>query len=97
MRFAESVKKYLTKKKYIIWKKNNLILNKTIYAKRRGVSTAVDGIINLEIETHLRNNPALYFLKLGTVKENDDLSKTYQLVFDLKINQVQKTAPAEKV
>ena len=64
---------------------SNLELKKTIYASRVGkTKERVIAILNLEIETHLRNNPDLKFEKVGEVEVNSDKSKTYPLLFKTK-------------
>lgn len=62
-----------------------LILHKTIYAKRKGLTRKELGeIFRIEAETHLRNNPDLGFLKIGDPVENSDRSKTFPMYFAVK-------------
>lgn len=63
---------------------NNLIVNKVIYAKRKGISAKeVDAILKLEIQTHLNNNPGIIFLRVEKPTENQDMSRTFKLIFGL--------------
>lgn len=64
---------------------NRLRIEKIIYAKRVDVTKdQVIQILNLEIETHLRNNPDLCFIAIGEMKKNADRSQTYPILFELK-------------
>ncbi len=62
-----------------------LLLQKIIYAKSiKMTRQQVLDVLNLEIETHLNNNPEVQFAGVGEVKENADRSKTYNLLFKYK-------------
>jgi hypothetical protein len=62
-----------------------LILQKTIYAKRKGLtSEQMSEIFRLEAMNHLRNNPDLGFVKIGKPVENADRSKTFPMYFAVK-------------
>jgi hypothetical protein len=62
-----------------------LIVYKTIYAKRKGLSSEeMSEIFRLEAMTHLRNNPDLVFIKIGKPVGNADRSKTFPLHFGIK-------------
>lgn len=65
---------------------DKLILHKTIYAKRKGLSKSqLSEILRLEAVTHLNNNKDLVFIKIGDPKINQDQSRTFTLYFDYKI------------
>jgi hypothetical protein len=67
---------------------SRFLVNKVIYAKRVATTKEqINSIMNLEIETHLRNNSDLQFKGFGKVVENDDRSKTFPLVFEPKATQ----------
>lgn len=60
-------------------------VNKIIYAKRfKTTKEQMQGILELEVKNHLRNRPDLEFVRLGDVTENNDLSKTFPLIFRKK-------------
>jgi len=62
-----------------------LIVHKTIYAKRKGMTSEEIGeVFRVEAEYHLRKNPDLDFLKIGKPSENADRSKTYPMYFAVK-------------
>jgi hypothetical protein len=64
--------------------KNALVVNKVIYAKRKGITgKEVNEILKLEIQTHLKNNPGLFFIRVDKPTENNDHSKTFPLIFGL--------------
>lgn len=64
---------------------NRLVLHKTIYAKRKRLTSKEIGeIFRIEAETHLRNNPDLGFIKIGEPVDNEDRSKTFPLYFGVK-------------
>lgn len=57
-------------------------IEKIIYAKRKPITAqAIADILNLEIHTHLRNNPYLKFLNVDKPIQNKDLSKSYFINF----------------
>ena len=62
-----------------------LMIEKTIYAKRKAVSKEdMQDIFRMEIEHHLRNNPDLQFEGYGEVRNNADRSKTFPIIFSPK-------------
>lgn len=65
---------------------DRLVLNKTIYIKRKGLNNdQLSEILRQEAETHIRNNPDLVFIKVGKAQKNADLSTTFPMLFDYRI------------
>lgn len=61
---------------------NTIIQDKTIYAKRHGLTNKeLEGIMQLEISNFMRENPGFAFEKCGEVVKNPDQSRTYPLHF----------------
>jgi len=64
------------------------IIFKTIYAKRKGLTKEQMGeIFRVEAMEHIRANPDLFFLKIGTPVENKDMSKTFPIYFGVRPTQ----------
>lgn len=82
----------------IIHKVVPLVLEKTIYAKYKKYALSikqVNEILQMEAETHIRNNPGLQFLKMGQSRQNEDKSITYVMMFAKRI--VEPVPEPEKV
>ena len=76
---------------------NRLLVNKVIYAKRVPTTNGtIRDIFQLEIDTHLRNNPDLEFKEVGGVAVNENRSRTYTLVFAVR-NPVVVICDEEKI
>ena len=59
-----------------------LLVEKVIYAKRKPVTyDEMKSIMEIEIGYHLRQHPELVFKGFGKIKDNDDRSKTFPLIF----------------
>jgi hypothetical protein len=68
-----------------IKEQNRILLKKTIYPSRAGkTKEQVMSILNLECETHIRNNPDLVYFYLDTPVVNADKTVTYTLHFRVK-------------
>lgn len=79
----QNIKKDAPVKKLVI--DDKLLLQKIIYAKPFKMSADdVKSILNLEVETHIRNNPDVEFAGIGDIKDNADRSKTFNLLFKFK-------------
>ena len=63
----------------------NEIIEKVIYAKRKGLTRKELGeIFEIEINHHLRNHPHLKFLKIGEPEKKQDQSTVFKIYFQQK-------------
>lgn len=63
----------------------NQVIEKIIYAKRKGLTQyQLEGIFAIEIVHHLRNNPDLLFFKIGEPEKKPDQSTVFKIYFKQK-------------
>lgn len=63
----------------------NEVIEKVIYAKRKGLTQKQLGeIFAIEIGHHLRNNPDLLFFKIGEPEKKPDQSTVFKIYFNQK-------------